>query len=45
VTGPAPGADLLARRVFRALFRDFDMVTVTGTHIAVPARAASPAAR
>ena len=43
MTGPEPVTpatqplpDNLTARVFRALYRDFDLHTVAGTHIAVP---------
>jgi hypothetical protein len=40
MTGPAPAvpppADDLTARVFRALYAEFDLHTVGGTHIAVP---------
>jgi len=40
-----PGPDALAGRVFGTLFADFDLVTIDGTHIAVPKGAPCSAGR
>jgi hypothetical protein len=36
MTGTPPGDNTLTLRIFRALYRDFDLHTIGGAHVAVP---------